>query len=202
MDLFASHRSGPQGATHSPKRKVVESVSSNFIMSSRPLLIARSLILIPCLLSSTIPTKPPRDAFSSQGLPSISPNFLSAIAASPSLNFTFPCLSLTYFQSWQMKRIKSRRRWGQQREVVGVGEPDIELIRLEKHAGLDTLLMSTTKDSSCVSGGSWRMLRIIQQGEMFKYACTHLCAKLWKVKERLPWDFPVPSLYLWKLKVY
>lgn len=27
---------------------------------------------------------------------------------------------------------------GQQREVVGVGEPDIELIRLEKHAGLDT----------------------------------------------------------------
>lgn len=53
-----------------------------------------------------------------------------------------------------MKRIKSRRGWGQQREVVGVGEPDIELIRLEKHAGLDTLLMSTTKDSSCVSGGS------------------------------------------------
>lgn len=34
------------------------------------------------------------------------------------------------------------------------GARDRELIRLEKHAGLNTLLMSTTKDPSSVSGGS------------------------------------------------
>lgn len=68
-----------------------------------------------------------------------------------------------------MKRIKSR-------DGVAVGRcrsgGDTELIRLEKHAGLNTLLMSTTKDSSCVSGGLQGMLRMIQHGEVFEYVCA------------------------------
>lgn len=56
-----------------------------------------------------------------------------------------------------------RERWEEGEEVR-----DRELIRLEEHAGLNTLLMSTTKDSSRVSGGLLGMLRLIQRGEVFK----------------------------------
>ena len=74
--------------SYSPK---LNRLRSYFLKKCRPvftpstfchldLLIEHSLIPIPCLLSN--PSQPPRDAFSSQGLPSISPHL---------------CLSLTHF---------------------------------------------------------------------------------------------------------
>lgn len=94
------------------------------------------------------------------------------------------------------ERRRRRGRW-QGREVEGK-ERDSKLIRLEEHAGLNTLLMSTTKDSSCFSGGSWATLHTIQQGEVLEDVCICLCecicVKLTKVRYRLPWDSSVPSL--------
>lgn len=107
-------------------------------------------------------SQPSRDTFSSQGLPSISPLLLSS---SSSRWFTLPrsvFLSLI-FQSWQMKRIKSRGGGGRtmREEEEGGEEQDTRLIRLEIHAGLNILLMSTTKDSSRVSGAWWGKLCMI-----------------------------------------
>lgn len=106
-----------------------------------------SSIAIPCLLSN--PSRPPRDAFSSRELRSIFALFLSL----PQFHF------LASFSHLLSKLTNEEdKEWGGGRAAEGGGEVggkerDRELIRLEKHAGLDTLLMSTTKASSCVSGG-------------------------------------------------
>lgn len=171
---FTSHH---KDQSHSPingswfLKEMLASIPPNNNMSARPLLTQSSLIPIPCLLSN--PSLPSRDAVLSQGLPSISAIRSVPIAASPSLTYTLFCLSLTYFQSWQMKGIKSREGRGSRGRRRG-GLRVRELIRLEKHAGLNTLLMSTTKDASSVSGGSWGMFRMIRQ-EKCSSMCAHLC---------------------------
>lgn len=138
-------------------KEMLASVCSYNIVSWRPLLTDSSLIPAPCLLSN--PSKPPRDPFSSQGLPSISPLFLSLSMPLPhsfSLSGVFLSL-ISKLTNEEDKEQGGRGASGSRRRGAGGGgvegkERDRELIRLEKHAGLNTLLMSTTKDSSCVSG--------------------------------------------------
>lgn len=80
-----------------------------------------------------------------------------------------------------MKMIK-RVGWGFRGRRRGKRKSEIELIRLEKHAGLNTLLMSTTKDSSRVPRGLVGTLCMIQRVEVFKCVmcvCVAMSACVW-----------------------
>ncbi len=105
-------------------------------------------------------------------------------SASASLTFTPLCLSLSYFQSWQMKRIKSLEGG------VGRGgreERDTELIRLEKHAGLNTPNEHYKGFKLCL----WGFVRGVKHNTVGEQcssmcvricACAYMCVKLTKVR--------------------
>lgn len=57
-----------------------------------------------------------------------------------------------------------------------VKEQDDELIRFEKHAGLYTLLMSTTKDWRCFSSGVVRDVTCYTDDSYFNtHTCRYMC---------------------------
>lgn len=62
-----------------------------------------------------------------------------------------------------------------------------------------TLLMSTTKDSNCVSGGSWGWLRMIQCEVVINYVCAsaniHTCVKTHKGEVEVTLGLPCPFFF-------